>query len=166
MSSFHRTDWLSLAQSVTATVAVIAAFAVARYQHWLEQQSKRADERKMLVLLRDFIYAAYCAARDVDAYRSNRENVETQRTRVAQMRDLAQRLEALNSIQVAALPNADSVRHLVRARNEVSNAIPLIAAPVDAADMRCGEPYGQRWRPFVGALREAYESVRDIADRH
>lgn len=166
MSSLHRADWLSLAQSVTATVAVIAAFAVARYQHWLDQRSKRADERKMLTLLRGFVQDAYQAAGEIDDYRSNPQNVETQRTRAAQMRDLAQRLEALNSIQVSALPDADSVRHLVRARNEPFNAIPLIAGPFDDANMQCGEPYGQRWRPFVGALREAYESVRDIAERH
>jgi hypothetical protein len=160
--SWHHGDWLAFVQAAASIIAILGAFGVVFLQHWLEERRKRHEDRRILTLTRDFIYAAYQAVGGIDEYRSNAGNVETANRRNAQLRDLTQRLEALNAIQISMLPTAEAVRHLVRARNEVSNAIPLIAAPTEPVKMTCGEPYGQRWRPVVGALRDAYESVRDL----
>ncbi|MFP4895619.1 hypothetical protein [Paraburkholderia sp. EG304] len=44
--SWHHGDYLSLAQAIAATLAVIGAFAVVFYQHWLLESNRRKDAQR------------------------------------------------------------------------------------------------------------------------
>ncbi|WP_427310517.1 hypothetical protein [Cupriavidus sp. H39] len=45
MNSFHRGDWLSLAQSVASMIAIVGAFGVVFLQHHLQRDREAAAER-------------------------------------------------------------------------------------------------------------------------
>jgi hypothetical protein len=57
--SWHHGDWLSLAQAVASSNAVVGAFGVVFCQHWLEKRRIRQDQDRLVRFACSYVSRAH-----------------------------------------------------------------------------------------------------------
>lgn len=163
--SFHRGDWLSLAQSIASIIAIGGAFGVVFLQHHLDRRRERRREneesRRLIGMAESFARDAYYAVGRMDEAKSNALATETAQDRAYYRARLAEIQSALEGIPVSMLATVEAARLLISVRNELAKAVrlaehdPAANAPHD--HISCGGDYGLPYRPIWSNIKDSYQ---------
>ncbi|WP_153135143.1 hypothetical protein [Paraburkholderia agricolaris] len=125
MTSFHRGDWLAVVQAITATFAVVAAFAVVFVQNWLERRRQRLDAIRLMRFAYSYVESAHAHAEMFESMikkEANESAIDFRRMKLV----MTQLLREMNSVPTLNLPTVLSARIFGMAKDQTERLIELI----------------------------------------
>jgi hypothetical protein len=165
MNSFHRTEWLSLSQTIGTLLAIVGAYGVVFLQHHLERRRREKEARRRvqqyLMLAYQFSEEAFQAASLTFDFRSNPANNESNPDRIKFRTAFVQCLNAMQGIEIRHIATARAARQVIRVRNELAYAINTIDVNSGGpgGEKPCGEEYGESLSQIVNHLRDATKEL-------
>ncbi|CAG4919343.1 hypothetical protein [Paraburkholderia saeva] len=165
--SWNHQDWLSFAQAVASTAAVIGAFGVVFLQHRLERrraaEKERTEARRVLNIATAFVGRAYRVVADISDARNDVARVERDADRKKHRSDLTEAMDALVSLPIHTIPTFKAAQQLIRARSELAAACHE-ASRDRGIDGPGNQEYGAPWTKWEARLAEAAKKIRDEAN--
>lgn len=123
MDSFHRADWIGVAQAVGGMLAVIAAFAVSSLQARHSERLRRFDSLERLDGLAKLVEAAQHQVEAVIADANSKMNFDGMKVlTVEKLQAASVVFDALRAVPIESAPSAVAVTALLDAKTALVHA--------------------------------------------
>lgn len=158
MDSFHRADWIGVAQAVGGMLAVVAAFAVSSLQARHSERLRRYESLEKLDGLAKLVEATQVQVAIVLDDASHQKNFKGMMILTAEkLQAVGVVFDALDSVPIEIAPSAASVQALLDAKTALVHAKAFV--PDLAVD-----PAARFYLDHVDPLRKAAERLKAAGD--
>lgn len=168
MSSFHRADWLSLAQAISSTLAIVGAFGVVFMQDRLHEKRQRRDYDTQAA---ELIYLAGSLASHglvwvviAREHRCDSNKVDTPEDRDNHIHELHGYIDALAALPIDKFPTGETARMVMRARSLLSDAVRFLHSVSPNAAVECGPEYGKPLVEIQNRLNLVTDNIASSID--